>query len=946
MDDDTDKPKRRLSLKLKRNKRSRTTVSVASKQPKPFNPNIAGTVQHGKSICKTPSSKSLDSVGSEGETPTSTSTTKSSCSRKRRNLLQQPPVLSLLLGGPVENIVKVPCPACGRDVAKRHINRHLDKECTSILKEQKEKHEEVEHIALETTPAPIDWLEGPCVPLEDATKDTHSTQGVDGGGGEACSQEPAEAKDVICVEDETEAEDVMCVEDEACAAEHEDSFGDDDEQYAAEDLVSQDLYELCTPMTTTQPSQAQQNLERVCNRKPDPDISTSSNETQANEGLKTSTLNATLDTNNNEGESTDVIDDPFFVQDFQRAVQCVLVPCNEILFTEAELTLLRKLANGLECTEAYRLLLRLLNRKHAWLRVSKLSYPKIASNLKPAIDALRRANLLLSASELELSDMLQLLSVKELNTLHNNKLCLSSRSGTSAKSGGGQRKQDLIQRILQHSKKQATLCSGTTGSFLSRMVLQIVGDAVRVHDDLYDLIRRVEIIFFMVRWKGEHTIAKTLTMVGMGRLRYPKYHVDINTNIWPTRTALLDYQYCLEVEATMESLIGNPQGIVNEYNQAKEKITSILEATNLSSFLLREFSAPWVITRIKFLASGAYESLKNWEKSISLLRELLAQDLEPNRRGRWYRQLALHLDKHVDLPKEALELCKRGVDDPAVRTGHRLNLIQRAHRIARAKFPQLVNTLPPVGIMKPKTIQINANALEGDRDVGEGVKYRDGDTLCGVEELVLRHAERQGWSGVHCEGSFFKTLFGLLFWEILYLDLPGMFRTPYQLAPLDYGIPEFYSRRKTAIEAQLSIIGRNNLEDLIRPIYKQHEGESNGIVSWEKYDCDQLCTMAMCVGNKVVEGVCRILAQDLNQRSGGLPDLLIWKPDDGHNNDDGVFSEHRESYQRARFLEVKSPNDTLSEKQRIWLHVLTKLGADAVVCNVVHEGGRARDLLL
>lgn len=44
---------------------------------------------------------------------------------------------------------------------------------------------------------------------------------------------------------------------------------------------------------------------------------------------------------------------------------------------------------------------------------------------------------------------------------------------------------------------------------------------------------------------------------------------------------------------------------------------------------------------------------------------------------------------------------------------------------------------------------------------------------------------------------------------------------------------------------------------------------------------------------------------------------------------------------QCRFLEVKSPNDRLSDKQRIWLHVLQNLGADVGICNVATSGARA-----
>lgn len=48
---------------------------------------------------------------------------------------------------------------------------------------------------------------------------------------------------------------------------------------------------------------------------------------------------------------------------------------------------------------------------------------------------------------------------------------------------------------------------------------------------------------------------------------------------------------------------------------------------------------------------------------------------------------------------------------------------------------------------------------------------------------------------------------------------------------------------------------------------------------------------------------------------------------------------HKQEPMECMFVEVKSPNDRLSEKQLVWLHVLQSFGVQAAVCNVVHCGG-------
>lgn len=52
-----------------------------------------------------------------------------------------------------------------------------------------------------------------------------------------------------------------------------------------------------------------------------------------------------------------------------------------------------------------------------------------------------------------------------------------------------------------------------------------------------------------------------------------------------------------------------------------------------------------------------------------------------------------------------------------------------------------------------------------------------------------------GLDGWHCEGSIFRILFGIFMWDILYLDKPNVFLTPYQDGPLDFPYSSFYSSR-------------------------------------------------------------------------------------------------------------------------------------------------------
>lgn len=51
-----------------------------------------------------------------------------------------------------------------------------------------------------------------------------------------------------------------------------------------------------------------------------------------------------------------------------------------------------------------------------------------------------------------------------------------------------------------------------------------------------------------------------------------------------------------------------------------------------------------------------------------------------------------------------------------------------------------------------------------------------------------------------------SNLFGLFFWDIMFMDVPDVFHSAYQTHPLDLYSTQFYSNRKSAIDSQLEKI--------------------------------------------------------------------------------------------------------------------------------------------
>jgi tetratricopeptide (TPR) repeat protein len=222
-------------------------------------------------------------------------------------------------------------------------------------------------------------------------------------------------------------------------------------------------------------------------------------------------------------------------------------------------------------------------------------------------------------------------------------------------------------------------------------------------------------------------------------------------------------------------------------------------------FLLR-FTAGWVYATIVTVGVSLFESRRQYKEAIEYLTALLQTPYSPGRHGHWWnryavihtflcfsslisflkrkpkQRLALNLE-HLGQKQKAMQTCERALQDEYVRGGDRLTLERRLDRLCkpprRWKKPIHLFTYLPF-VKKPIETFIRGRPLQtvaGRKN--QFVSYRG--NFCNVEELALEFYElKGGWQGCHCEGSILRTLFSLLFWDILFCDVPHVFQTPYQ----------------------------------------------------------------------------------------------------------------------------------------------------------------------
>ena len=118
-------------------------------------------------------------------------------------------------------------------------------------------------------------------------------------------------------------------------------------------------------------------------------------------------------------------------------------------------------------------------------------------------------------------------------------------------------------------------------------------------------------------------------------------------------------------------------------------------------------------------------------------------------------------------------------------------------------------------------------------------KGRDDEEVVTVEEFSLQYYQDEGWKGyvgffnmasrlysqclrLHSEGRIVYTIFGLLFWDIIFATIPGAFETPFQVAPLDIGTDTFYHSRREFFDKRLVEIKQGKAREIIRNVGSKH----------------------------------------------------------------------------------------------------------------------------
>lgn len=194
-----------------------------------------------------------------------------------------------------------------------------------------------------------------------------------------------------------------------------------------------------------------------------------------------------------------------------------------------------------------------------------------------------------------------------------------------------------------------------------------------------------------------------------------------------------------------------------------------------------------------------------------------------------------------------------------------------------------------------------------------------------VEELAQKIYEEENFSSFWSENNYWWTLFSLLFWDIIFAKLDGVwspkfweFPSQYQDMPQDFFSDNFYEKRKNLFNNRIKELFHLNIKQQLQLSYqKNYNKPCRPIENRDKFTIEKLSIAIEKIETNKLLKILERLAKDFNNNRSGFPDLF-------------VYSENE-----YFFVEVKGETDKISEKQNLWHSFLSKeLGIKVEICMV------------
>ena len=190
-----------------------------------------------------------------------------------------------------------------------------------------------------------------------------------------------------------------------------------------------------------------------------------------------------------------------------------------------------------------------------------------------------------------------------------------------------------------------------------------------------------------------------------------------------------------------------------------------------------------------------------------------------------------------------------------------------------------------------------------------------------VEFGVIDYYEQQGLKATFTENHLWRSLFGLMFWDIIFDTDTLAIHHPLQRSPSDLFKPTFFEKRKERMEERLLMLEDEDATTVyMNRIFFEKFGITNPLVEWYGGLFPLILTVLEKLSPEQLTLIMLEMARSLRENLRGFPDLFMWG--------DGEYS----------FIEVKSPTDSLSNQQLYWLRFFESINVRSKVLRVEWGG--------
>lgn len=389
----------------------------------------------------------------------------------------------------------------------------------------------------------------------------------------------------------------------------------------------------------------------------------------------------------------------------------------------------------------------------------------------------------------------------------------------------------------------------------------------------HDVVNLFRLLFF---GNLEQTLSDFI-LEDIGVLRYEKYRITKKDRFFQNRK-VIDETYKL-IELQMELYFAREEG--DEF-LVEELMKQVLKIK--SSPLQRKKE------KLCRMAGQFFEKMKDFELAAYYYKR---SSLPPA------RERLVRVFEKMDEDKKALNLCKKMEKDP----------IDDSEREFLNHFPEKLKKKLGKEYRKQVREVFETDELKVANPKGQK-----------IEPWSLKALEKDGLKGFYVENYLWTSLYGLIFWDIIFKSKPGAFFNPFQRGPNDLYSEDFYLSRKREIDRRIKWIGTIGWEDKVLKTFDDKKLTANHLVRWKQINKSAIKRVLKRVPADHIKAVVERMSESLRHHSSGFPDLFVYHP-------------RKKDY---CLLEVKGPGDQLQQSQKRWLRYFKEKDIPCKVLKVTY----------